>query len=336
MAPFFDDDYLKHLYTTRKRRINDVLISYKRRLSAVKSARKYSVVWIEKEIFPFLPDWFENMIIRSGVPYVIDYDDAIFHNYDQHHLAIVRGLLGKKLDQLLAKSKCITVGNNYLGSYVYSHGAIDVRRIPTVVDIRRFDVAEEPDSKELRIGWIGSPATTKYLYNVRDALKRLNAERLVRLVTIGASPLGDYGVPLEQHPWSEADEARLLSSIHVGIMPLPDNPWEQGKCGYKLIQYMACGRPVVASPVGVNRDMVTEAVGYLADGTDDWVQSLRTFRDNPEHRRVCGHAGRRLVEREYSLQITAPHVVSILREAANMSSGVHTAYVAVPKDSGRS
>jgi len=319
VSPFFDDVYLNHLYSTGKRRFKNAYAAYLRRFRAVKSARNYSTVWIEKEVFPFLPAWFETLIIRSGVPYVVDYDDAIFHNYDQHRLAVVHGLLGKKLDSLLANSKCVTVGNGYLESYVRSHGAKIVRRIPTVVDIRRFNVVEEPDSKELRIGWIGSAATTKYLYLVQDALKLLSIERPIRLITIGASPLHDYDVPLEQHPWSENSEAQLLASVHVGIMPLPDNPWERGKCGYKLIQYMACGRPVVASPVGVNRDIVMNAVGYLADGTEEWAQSLRAFADNPGHRRSCGGEGRRLVEREYSLQVIAPRVVDILREAASMN-----------------
>lgn len=317
VSSFFDDGYLTYLYSTGRRRFRDVFPRYLKRFSALRDAGKYSALWIEKEVFPFLPAWFENLVVRTGVPYIVDYDDATFHTYDQHRSSLVRGLLSKKYDPLLASAKCVTVGNSYLESYVRSHGAKDIRLIPTVVDIRRYDVTEESDFKELRIGWIGSPATAKYLYLVRDVLKELSAERPIRLVTIGAPPLLDYGVPLEQHPWSEDTETQLLASIHVGIMPLPDNPWERGKCGYKLIQYMACGRPVVASPVGVNRDIVTNVVGYLADGPEEWVQSLRALADNPGHRRACGVAGRRLAEREYSLQVTAPRVVDILREAAN-------------------
>lgn len=333
VRPFFGTSYLEQLYATERRRIRDVVPRYLKRFGAAIAAGRFSAVWIEKEIFPFLPAGPEKLLGFLRVPYLVDYDDATFHTYDRHDWAVVRKLLGKSLDPLIAGAQCVTVGNSYLGDYARSHGAKRVELIPTVVDIRRYREVVEPSSPEFRIGWIGSPVTTKYLYEVREVLKTLSAERPIRLVTIGASPLPDYGVPVEQHAWSENTEAQLLESIHVGIMPLPDAPWERGKCGYKLIQYMASGRPVVASPIGVNRDIVTPSVGYLADGTDEWVRSLRAFADNLEHRRACGSAGRQLVEREYSLQAVAPRVVAILKEAANISFRAPETHRAAPRDS---
>lgn len=314
VAPFFDDRYLCRLYATGKRRMREVLPRYLKRLGVILASRRYSVVWVEKETFPFLPAMFERLLVNFKIPYIVDYDDATFHTYDQHRWSIVRKLLGKSLNPLIRSAQCVTVGNRYLGSYARSRGAKRIELIPTVVDVGRYRVVEEPSSDELRVGWIGSPATTKYLYGVREALKALSAERRIRLVTIGASPLPDYGVPLEQHTWLESNEARLLESIHVGIMPLPDSLWERGKCGYKLIQYMACGRPVVGSPVGVNRDIVKKTVGYLADATEQWVSALRAFADNSGHRRMCGTAARELVERQYSIQVTAPRIVDLIEE----------------------
>ena len=319
VAPFFEDGYLDHLYSAGERRFKDVLAAYLRRFRAVLSAGRYSAAWIEKEVFPFLPAGFETLPKRLGIPYVVDYDDAIFHTYDRHASVWVRRILGQKLDPLLARARYVVVGGGYLESYVRSHGAGDVRRVPTVVDTERYEVAEGPIPGELRIGWIGSSSTTKFLYLVRDALKVLSAERPIRLVTIGASSLPDYGVPLEQHAWSENTEAKLIGSIHVGIMPLPDDPWERGKCGYKLIQYMACGKPVVASPVGVNRDIVTNEVGFLAGETGEWVLALRALAADAGRRCACGAAARRLVEREYSLRVVAPRMVGLLRETAGLS-----------------
>lgn len=314
-AAFFDDRYLTHLYATRKRRLWSIIRRYIRRIRDIKTAKQYSAIWVEKEVFPFLPGLFENFLVRARIPYIVDYDDATFHTYDNHRAFLVRRLLGEKLDTLIKNANCVTVGNGYLETYARSHGAKHVKFIPTVVDIRHYNVVDELPVDEFRIGWIGSPTTTKYLYEVQGALKKLSAERPIRLVTIGAWPLLDYGVPLEQHAWTENDEARLLRSIHVGIMPLPDTPWEQGKCGYKLIQYLASGRPVVASPVGINKDIVTDAVGYLVTSSDEWVRALRIFADNAARRRACGIAGRHLVEHQYSLGATAPRVVDILREA---------------------
>ncbi|MEW6719238.1 MAG: glycosyltransferase family 4 protein [Thermodesulfobacteriota bacterium] len=319
VAPFFEDGYLDRLYASGERRFRDVTCAYLRRIRALLGAGRCSVAWVEKELFPFLPGGFERLPARAGAPLVVDYDDAVFHTYDLHASPWVRRLLGRKLDPLLARARIVVAGSAYLESYARSRGARDVRRIPTVVDIRRYDAVEAPASGEFRIGWIGSASTTKFLYMVRDALKALSAERPIRLVTIGASPLPGFDVPLEQHPWSECDEARLLGSVHVGIMPLPDEPWERGKCGYKLVQYMACGKPVVAAPVGANRDIVTAAVGYLADGREEWVRALRALAEDDGLRRACGAAARERVEREYSLQAAAPRVVDLLREAAGLS-----------------
>ena len=117
--------------------------------------------------------------------------------------------------------------------------------------------------------------------------------------------------------WDEATETGEIGKFDVGIMPLPDNPWERGKCGFKLIQYMACGKPVVASPVGVNREIVVDGVnGFLASSHDEWVRALERLKSDPELRRTMGANGRRMVEEKYCLQVTAPRLHRLLLEAA--------------------
>jgi glycosyltransferase involved in cell wall biosynthesis len=110
----------------------------------------------------------------------------------------------------------------------------------------------------------------------------------------------------------------LLRSIHFGIMPLPDMPLERGKSGLKLLQYMACSRPVVASPVGVNVEIVNSEVGYLADTNDAWLSSLLTLADSPDLRNKMGDRGRQVVEKKYSLSQWAPRYARILQEATNI------------------
>jgi glycosyltransferase involved in cell wall biosynthesis len=187
--------------------------------------------------------------------------------------------------------------------------------VPTVVDISRYGVAEEPESKEIRVGWIGSPSTAVLLSLVREPLERLARERPLRLVTIGGGHLPQIEVPKEEHAWSEEREVPLLAGIHVGIMPLQDEPWQRGKCGYKLIQYMACAKPVVASPVGINTDIVTERVGYLAADAAQWYTALRELAEDAALRNRVGRAGRLAVEERYSLQAVAPRLAGLLRAA---------------------
>lgn len=313
---FFDQAYLNTLYRHSRRHSYDVLRAYLRRAGTLYRARQASVVWVEKEVFPYLPGAFEGLLSRLNVPYVVDYDDATFHTYDRSRNPIVRAALRRKLAPLLRGAAAVTVGNEYLGNYARLLGARRVHQLPTVVDIARYPVDPEPRCDELRIGWIGSPSTTKYLEALREPLRQLQAERPVRLVTVGASPLQAFDIPVEQHRWTEDTEASLIAGMHIGVMPLPDAPWERAKCGYKLIQYMASGRPVIASPVGVNSDIVKPDTGFLASSPEEWLAGLSALGSDASLRSKMGMAGRRSVERTYSLGVTAPRIVALLRQAA--------------------
>lgn len=316
IAPFFSNQYLRGLYKSTHRSGMEVVHAYCRRIKAVAKAKRYSIVWIEKELFPYFPGTAEALLRHLKVPYIVDYDDATFHAYDQSDNRLVRWFLRNKLDPLLQGAFSVTAGNSYLAAYASRRGAPNVELVPTVIDLARYSYSPDPGGQELRIGWIGTPVTAKYLEIVRKPLEELAKRRAIRLVTVGAPDLTHFNVPLEQHAWAEATEAKLLANIHVGIMPLPDEPFERGKCGYKLIQYMACGRPVVASPVGVNVDIVSADVGFLAKDAEDWVSSLTALADNPSHRTALGNTARALVETRYSVQVTAPKLVGLLAEAA--------------------
>jgi glycosyltransferase involved in cell wall biosynthesis len=124
------------------------------------------------------------------------------------------------------------------------------------------------------------------------------------------------GIDVVVVPWNEDNEATLIRQMDIGIMPLPDASWEKGKCGYKLIQYMACAVPVIASPVGVNVDIVTQSQsGMLADTLSEWSNALSLLLRSVEHRRQFGAAGRQAVERTYCLEVQAPVLSKILHTA---------------------
>lgn len=318
VSPLFSDSYVDSLYATGSRPRLEIFLGYLRRLKILLQAKQFDVVWVEKELFPYLPSMFEHILAALKVPYVVDYDDAVFHSYDQHRLPWVRALLSERLTPLISRAYAVTAGNTYLADYARRHGARRVEIIPTVVDLHRYHVLPEPDDAVLRIGWVGSASTVKYLDQLREPLRQLALHGDVCLVTIGAPPLRSFVVALEQHPWSADTEAALLATIHVGVMPLPDTPWERGKCGYKLIQYMACGRPLVASPVGINSEIVDDSVGFLAEDHDAWIAALSRLRTQPKLRRSQGAAGRKKIESLYSLQAVAPGISRLLEEAAGM------------------
>lgn len=315
-APFFDNVLLKKKYQQGSYTLTDVLSVYWRRIHDLMGHYRFDLIWIEKEALPWFPAWLERWLLRR-TPYVLDFDDAIFHNYDLHRLAWVRRVYGRRIDRLMAGARLVIVGNRYLADRAIKAGASWVEIVPTVVDIGRYackqtySVAAKP-----RIVWIGSPSTVKYLVVLADQLAALAKRQPFTLRVIGGGDITMPGVDIESLPWSEDTEASLIVECDVGIMPLRDTPWEQGKCAYKLIQYMACGLPTVASPIGANRDVVIECeTGFFADTASDWVEKIELLLCDADLRQCLGRAGRARVEAEYSLRQVVPRLAAFIKKA---------------------
>ena len=318
VAPLLGNDYVRNLYGGKRQPVFSVLRAYISRIAYLLNSGHFDLLWIEKELLPWLPTRFESLFLRRGIPCVVDYDDAVFHRYDQHHNRLIRAFLGKKIDMIMRQATTVVVGNEYLAERAGHSGARKIERLPSVVDINRYTVKEKT-GEQFRIGWIGSPVTAPYLGLIKDALEEVTKQTGARLVLVGAGDQDPLpGVAKDVLTWSEDSEVAQIQSFDVGIMPLPDGPFEQGKCGYKLIQYMACGLPVVASPVGVNTHIVEQGTtGFWATSTADWVEALIMLSKDTGMRTALGNAGRKMVEQEYSLQVTAPHLYEILTEATS-------------------
>lgn len=317
VRPLLSDDYLRHKYAGRGV-TGEIVAAYARRAFQLAQTPNADVVWIEKELWPWAPAWLERGAWH-GKPVVLDYDDAVFHNYDLHRLAAVRALYGGKIDALMKRASLVTAGSGYLAGRARSAGATRVEWLPTVVDTARYRVAPakpHDDGRPLVIGWIGSPATIGYVRALAEPLAALARQRRIVLRLIGAK-LDLPGVPVEFVPWAEDREVEAIATFDVGVMPLPDSPWERGKCGYKLVQYMACGLPVVASPVGANMQIVLPGeTGFLAANDAEWLSALTRLVDDAALRQRLGAAGRARAEAHYSLHAAAPRLAAWLHGLA--------------------
>ncbi|MHC1696852.1 MAG: glycosyltransferase family 4 protein [Geobacteraceae bacterium] len=315
VAPFFDDDYLDRLYGGGRNPLTRIAAYYFRRLARVLREDSYDLVWMEKELLPWLPFLLEGPLLSRLKPLVVDYDDAIFHRYDMHRFAAVRILLGRKIDMVMEAADMVIAGNDYLAGRAREAGAPRVEVVPTVIDLRRYPQTAPETGEAFTIGWIGSPTSTRHLMTIGKALREFCSDGKSRLRIVGGAELPLNNVPMEILPWSDQGEFDLMKSFDIGIMPLPDSPWERGKCGFKLMQYMACGLPVIASPVGVNKRLVEDGVnGFLASNDGEWVRALGRLRDNAALRTSMGEVGRRKVEESFCLQVTAPRIYSLLSE----------------------
>jgi len=317
VSPLLSDDYIRELYAGKRMNLGDLLSAYLRRLWYLLKSHRFNLLWIEYEILPWLPAWAEAILSRLGIPYVVDYDDAVFHRYDMHPNSTIRALLANKIDGVMRRAAVVIVGNDYLADRAKRAGVKRLEFLPTVIDLNQYRVTPTAERSVFTIGWIGSPITARYLHVIEPALSEVCKDGHARLILVGSGPIELKGIPLEIRAWSEETEVADIQNFDVGIMPMPDDPWSRGKCGYKLIQYMGCSRPLVASPVGVNQKIVENGVnGFLATTTADWVNALRALRDPSDLRECMGRAGRHKVEMEYCIQITAPRLLSFLRGAA--------------------
>lgn len=319
VAPFFTDEKLERRYRVGSYGFRAVLHAYFSRIVRMLRRNRYDLIWIEKEALPWLPVSLELWLLK-GVPYVLDYDDAVFHNYDLHRIPLVRRVFARRLDKLMAGASLVVAGNRYLAKRAADAGAVRVEIIPTVIDLPRYQNVPKSLRESPRIVWIGSPTTTRYLLLLREALAALAKEAEFTLRVIGGASLEMPGVKVETLPWSAEMEAGAIGECDIGIMPLEDSPWERGKCAYKLIQYMACGLPTVASPVGANLDVVIDGeTGYFAEDTAGWVQQLKGLLLDPDLRMRMGASGRVRVEQLYCIQRTAPRLINLVSDVVQTS-----------------
>jgi glycosyltransferase involved in cell wall biosynthesis len=314
VQPLLGNDYVRALYGGPKVGAGNLLGAYWRRFGALRRRLKHDVIWLEKEALPWLPTWMEIARLQ-GMPYVVDYDDAWFHRYENHWLS---PLLGGKIDAVMQVADTVVAGNPYLARRARQAGAHRVETVPTAIDLDRYrNLPDAPAGASLAVGWIGIPLNAHYLSIVEPALRTLAGIGKFSLHVVGA-PVPDAlaGIPAQSFPWTEESEIERIAAFDVGIMPLHDTPWERGKCAYKLLQVMAAGKPVVASPVGANAQVVQHGVnGFLADSPEEWADALRRL-EEPDLRRRMGAEARRTVEEQYSTAVVRPRLAAILGTAA--------------------
>jgi glycosyltransferase involved in cell wall biosynthesis len=250
----------------------------------------------------------------------LDFDDAIW--LDATSDGGPNGFFGRlrlaswKTASICRMSRGIIVGNGYLESYAREHNS-NVHVVPTTIDLSRYPLRPLPADEPFVVGWSGSLHTLVHLESARPALERLAERRKIEVhVVCNAPPPPFKGAENTFTKWSESTEVDGLARAHVGIMPLPDTPHTRGKCALKALQYMAVGRPVVVSPVGVNAEIVRDGEnGMLAATTEQWVEALERLADSPDLRARLAAAGRTTVETEYSSTVGAAKFAAAVRES---------------------
>lgn len=308
------NDYLRHRFSGGSPPIAAMLQAGLSRFADLWRQSNYDLAILHCELFPLLPGWMERALIRK--PYIYDFDDAFYLKYRSGRMGFASPLLGRKFDTVIAGASAVTAGNRVLEEYA-RHFNPNTHYFPTVVNTERYLPAPlNLGDKVFTVGWIGSPSTAPYLSELITPLSTMGQEGPVRFVVIGGKAPVIPHVNVVEVAWNEQTEVDLINSFDVGVMPLPDDDWARGKCAFKLIQYMACAMPAIASPVGANKNVVTDECGFMAATPQEWVNALRILRDKPATCIEMGQAGRARIEEHYSLQRNLPVLASVIRDVA--------------------
>lgn len=322
ISELFTNADLERLYNKGSYGFISLVKAFFRRIYSLLFIAKYDLIIIEYELFPYFPPIFEFVLKVLGKKYIVDYDDAIFHNYDLNPNFFIRFFVKNKIGKVIKNASAVITGNQYLFDYA-SMWNNNVRIIPTVLDVTKYDSSlSYKEHDDFVIGWIGSPSTSKYLLNMRDVFQLLNTNGyLFRLKFIGADKSlkkNFTDLDAEWIEWNENTEVKEIKSFSVGIMPLEITPWTKGKCGFKLIQYMACEIPVIATPVGINKEIVIHGKnGFLAETVYEWYDSILKLMENKELRKIMGVKGKKIINEKYSLEKTSSVYLDVITSIIN-------------------
>lgn len=272
-----------------------------KRLTMFQGLKDYDVVFLQRRLLNTFDLYFLRHFSKR---LVFDYDDAIMYK-DSASVYYKSPRRMKRFKNTLETSDAIICGNTYLKDLAgeYEDKAVI---IPTVVDTDKYllrDYAHKPTDK-LRLGWIGSKKTIFYLKDLKEVFKRLKSEGVdFELAIISDDFIELDGVETVKLKWSTETELKDLASIDIGLMPIRDDHWSRGKCGFKILQYMASGVVPVASAVGANKDIIQDGVtGQLVSSDDEWVEAIKKLSGDAMLRKKLSIASRQRVEKEYSLK----------------------------------
>lgn len=304
-----------HIYM----KYNQLILLIKRIFEILYYAPKHDIIFIQKDYFYFGKFNLLKLlkIVNSNIIY--DFDDAIFTSDSFQGLSKdKRDKLPIKLRNIIKAAKWVITTNEYCKDFALKYNR-NVSIISGPIDTSKYKPMSKNNGHKIVIGWIGSPATTNYLYSLANVLNRLSQryEHLV-MMTIGAKNLNLNGLKIEKLDWNLENEVSSLNKFDIGIMPLADDAWTRGKGGFKLLQHMAVGVPSVASPVGINNEIISEGInGYLAHTEEEWYEKLSLLIEDKKLREKMGKAARETCLTKYSVDSGFPKLMQIFERMTN-------------------
>ncbi|MFQ5707895.1 MAG: glycosyltransferase family 4 protein [bacterium] len=321
VCPPMSNGLFQYLYQTKNpiKKALFYLITYLVRVRDLAKVKSYDLIFIHQGLCYFGPPVLEYFIARLNKNIILDIDDAHFAKplfatgfgarfHDRNRIA-----------KLCKLSSQVIVSVDYIKQYVEKHNT-NVVVIPTSVDLARYVLKDykRESNRSLVIGWAGTASGLVYLRNLEKVLEQLSQRYDFHLKIICTDTIPLRNVKVTHCQWSLENEIRDLQSLDIGIMPLPDSEFEKGKGGFKLIQYMGVGVPVVCSPVGVNSEIVQDGInGFLAETENEWLEKLSLLLENEEIREKVGKKGRESIQDKFTIEGNAAKFVQVIKNSVH-------------------
>jgi glycosyltransferase involved in cell wall biosynthesis len=292
--------------------------SFIRRINDVIRAGRYDIVFIYREAFPTGWVFFEKLLKMRGAKIILDFDDAIWLPTVSEVNKSLQWLKNPaKVNEIIALSDLTITGNSYLANYARQFNK-NVIVFPSTINLNYYRLNEkkqrDPRNKKLVIGWSGSHTTIEHFETIIPVLQKLQKTYgdKIEFAVYGDPHYRNDLLNIKGTAWSPETEVDVISSFDIGIMPLPDNQWTQGKCAMKGLLYMGLGVPAVLASVGMNKDVIRDGEnGFLAQTDDDWLAKLSELINNEQLRARIGKEGRKTIEENFSCQVKHTEYVNI-------------------------
>lgn len=290
-----------------------------RRSYDVIRAHRYDYIFIYREAFLTGSVVFERLFKLSGAKIILDFDDAIWlPDVSEANKKLSFLKRPEKINDIIALSDKVIVGNKYLKDYaVKFNNRVDI--FPSTIDLSYYKIPTKVKNinDPILIGWSGSHTTIKHFETIVPVLQKIKDKygTLVSFCVYGDANYFNNDLGIQGVPWSFDTEVSVISSFDIGIMPLPDDKWSQGKCAMKGLQYMGLEVAAVLSPVGMNKDVIDHGInGFLASDEEDWINHLSQLIDNTELRKKLSKQGRKTIEERFSCQQLHAKYVGLIND----------------------
>ncbi|MBP7496402.1 MAG: glycosyltransferase family 4 protein [Bacteroidales bacterium] len=295
-----------------------LLKSIRQRLKDIKRANEFDIIFIYRDAIMIGSTYFEKQFSKSKARVIFDFDDAIWYpetSQGNSNLSFLKK--PSKTGRIIELSDLVFAGNSYLADYALQYNK-NVRIVPTTIDINYYIKKERKKSdNKICIGWTGTSTTLKHYELIIPVLKRIKDKYgdKIYFKLISDQPLLTKELEIENTKWDKETEIEDLSYIDIGIMPLPDDKWSKGKCGFKGLQYMALEIPALMSAVGVNNEIIQDGInGFLAKNDEEWYNKLCLLLNSPELRKNIGLKGRQTIVEKYSCQALKEKYIEYFKE----------------------